>query len=187
MSTRIGARMRNLEVSSASAGARGREATRAPDVTDSIDLPNETVIVRMPMDQVMKPPEIDAPQRSRHGHAMTPTTSNASAHHSGSQHADIAHEGVVDQLVDELMLRLSLLAQLAPAVIQDRVELCRTIRRAAERAAFELERPGEQGVATARVVTSTLWGAGRHGPPDEWWRTPLGTLVSRRGSSHGQR
>ena len=32
---------------------------------------------------------------------------------------DLADEGVVDQLVDELMLRLSHLAELAPALIRD--------------------------------------------------------------------
>jgi hypothetical protein len=94
-----------------------------------------------------------------------------------------AHEDVVDQLVDELMLRLWHLAQLAPGVIQDREELCRTIRRAAEQTASELERPGTQAAATARRVTSTLWGDGPHGAPQGWSRTPLGALVSRSAAS----
>ena len=94
---------------------------------------------------------------------------------------DLAHEVVVDQLVDELMLRLWHLAQLAPVVVRDREELGRTIRRAAEQTASELARPGRQGAAAARVVTSTLWGAGPHGPPDGWSRTPLGALVSQHG------
>ena len=82
---------------------------------------------------------------------------------------DLAHEGVVDQLVDELMLRLSHLAQLAPAVIRDREELCRTIRRAAERTASELNvrvgrarqllewsrrRCGVQGIRPARRLVA---------------------------------
>ena len=100
---------------------------------------------------------------------------------------DLAHECVVDQLVDELMLRLWHLAQFAPVVIRDREEICRTIRRAAEQTAAELERPGRQGAATARLVSATLWGAGPHGPPDSWSRTPLGEVVSQRVNPQRQR
>ena len=100
---------------------------------------------------------------------------------------DLADEGVVDQLVDELMLRLSHLAELAPALIRDRDELSRTIRCSAQRTVSELERPGRQGAATARVVMSTLWGAGRAGPPDDWSQTPLGALVSQRDNPQGLR
>lgn len=91
-----------------------------------------------------------------------------------------ADEGVVDQLVDELMLRLWHLAQLAPVVVEDCEELCRTVRRASERTAAELNRPGPPGASIARLVTLTLWGDGPHGPPNSWSRTPLGALVSQR-------
>ena len=87
-------------------------------------------------------------------------------------------EAAVDQLVDELMLRLWRLGLLVPIVVDDRDAVSRAVRQTAEQTVTELERPGPQGVTAAREVTFTLFGDTAHGPPESWWRTPLGALVS---------
>ena len=89
-------------------------------------------------------------------------------------------EAVVDQLVDELMLRLWRLALLVPSVVEDRAAVTSAVRLAAQQSVTELERSGPQGASAARCVAFTLWGDTLQGPPDSWSRTPLGTVVKER-------
>ena len=51
-------------------------------------------------------------------------------------------EAAVDQLVDELMLRLWRLALLVPNVVDDRDAVSRAVRQTAEQTVTELERSG---------------------------------------------
>ena len=93
-----------------------------------------------------------------------------------------ADDAVVDQLVDELMLRLSHVAQLAPDVVGDPAAMAGPLRRTAEGPAAELRSPGPLANALALRVTAALWGTWGDSPPTTWWSTPLGALLAARTS-----
>ena len=59
-------------------------------------------------------------------------------------------EAAVDQLVDELMLRLWRLGLLVPIVVDDRDAVSRDVRQTAQQTVTELERSGPQGATAAR-------------------------------------
>ena len=94
---------------------------------------------------------------------------------------DLAHESVVDQLVDELMLRLSHLAQLAPAVIRDREEMCSNDPAGSRADGVRAETSGPAGRGDRSNGHVDAVGCRASGPPDGWSRTPLGALVSQHG------
>ena len=93
-----------------------------------------------------------------------------------------ADDAVVDQLVDELMLRLSHVAQLAPDVVGDPAAMVGPLRRTAEGVAAELRAAGPHADEVALRVTAALWGTWGESPPTSWWRTPLGALLAARTS-----
>ena len=93
-----------------------------------------------------------------------------------------ADDAVVDQLVDELMLRLSHLAQLVPDVVDEQKAVAGTLRHAAQRTAAALRSPGADADAVARMVTAALWGVWGENPPTTWGRTPLGAALAGRTS-----
>ena len=91
-----------------------------------------------------------------------------------------AANDAVDQLVDELMLRLSHLAQLTPDLVDDPAAKAGPLRRTAEGTVAALLPPGPQAEAVARMVMTALWGVWGDSRAITWWRTPLGALLAAR-------
>jgi hypothetical protein len=83
---------------------------------------------------------------------------------------------VADQLVDEVMLRLSRLGALLPGLDHDLDRCCRQMRAAAAGIADRLAAGGPTARSTAATIYNTLWAV--EAPRASWWQTPLGRAMA---------
>jgi hypothetical protein len=88
-----------------------------------------------------------------------------------------ADHRVADQLVDEVMLRLSRLAALLPGLDVELDRRCREMRAAASGLADQLAREGPTAWCAAATISMALFGDDGPQAPI-WWQTPLGRAVA---------
>ena len=83
---------------------------------------------------------------------------------------------VADQIVDEVMLRLSRLGALLPDLDHDLNRHCRQMRAAAAGLTDRLAVGGPTARSTAATIYNTLWAV--EAPRASWWQTPLGRALA---------
>ena len=83
---------------------------------------------------------------------------------------------VADQLVDEVMYRLSRLGALLPDLDHDLDRCCRQIRVDAAGLTDRLAVGGPTARSTAAMIYNTLWAD--EAPRASWWQTPLGRALA---------
>ena len=83
---------------------------------------------------------------------------------------------VADQLVDEVMLRLSRVGALLPGLDHDLDRHCRQMRAAATDLAEQLAVGGPRARTVAATIYSAM-GAVDEAPRASWWQTPLGRAL----------
>lgn len=84
---------------------------------------------------------------------------------------------VADQLVDEVMLRLSRVGALLPGLDHDLDRHGRQMRAAATDLADQLAAGGPRARTVAATVYSAMW-AVEDAPRASWWQTPLGRALA---------